>query len=465
MDKFISDLDKNQSFKDDAEIAHRERSSDFAPASFPMRDQTTFIKDEEYDEFKHNRLIQSMSEKAKRQDFMGIFSRLVKSVEIVAYDTPGNVKHTSLDERLRRCRALGLYNLMTSDYSSFEASHKKNVAEAVFRPFFNHVFQLLPKREQYVDLILHMLTVDRFYTIGRKCNPDNYLAAFDIEPIEQSGDPTTALLNLILNMIAYLDVYCEKGVPIEKTVELIILEGDDDVNDPLDLTFTKKDFAKRGLIAKIVPGLDLEQAGLCQMFFHPDVDVICPNPIKKLVSCFKIPMKYLHAGRRTHRSLLRMNAMSLLSMHAGAPVVHAMARAMMRITRGVNVMDEHWKNIGYHVVESAAKAVKWAEIESVTVDNRSRLMVERVFKLSVEMQLVLEDKLDNWNGGPLEFPDEIFPPIWREYYQDYTRPISQPALIAEPLTTEAELLQTWAESMMVAEEEMIEYRRGKRRDD
>jgi hypothetical protein len=215
MDKFIGDLDKNQSFKDDAASAHRDRPSDFAPASFPMRDQTTFIKDEEYDEFKHNRLIQSMSEKAKRQDFMGIFSRLVKSVEVVAYDTPGNVKHTSLDERLRRCRALGLYNLMTSDYSSFEASHKKEVAEAVFRPFFNHVFQLLPKREQYVDLILHMLTVDRFYTIGRKCDPDNHLAAFDIEPIEQSGDPTTALLNLILNMIAYLDVYCEKGVPIE----------------------------------------------------------------------------------------------------------------------------------------------------------------------------------------------------------------------------------------------------------
>lgn len=426
-----------------------------------MRDQATFVKDEECDEFKHNRLIQSMSDKAKRQDYMGIFSRLVKSVEVVAYDTPGNVKHTTLDERLRRCRALGLHNLMTSDYSSFEASHKKNVCEAVFRPFFMHVFQLLPKQREYVDLIMHMLTTDRMYTIGRKSKPDNFLVAFDIIPIEQSGDPTTALLNLILNMIAYLDVYSEKGVPIERTVELIILEGDDDVNDPLDLDFDKRDFAKRGLIAKIVKGLSLEQAGLCQMFFHPEVDVICPNPIKKMAACFKVPIKYVHAGQKTHKSLLRMQGMCVLSTHAKSPVVHSMGRAMLRITSGVNVQDAHWELLSYSASVSAAKAVKWSTIENQTVDMRSRLMVERVFGMSVEMQLHIESLFDAWQGGPLSIPVEVFPPIWRQYYTDYTRDYSIPELIAEPLTVDGESLQEWSESTMVTEDDMLAYRRKK----
>ena len=459
MHLYVSGLDKNQSFKDEIMEAHIGRRADYMPTQFRKRQQTTFMKDEEADEFKHNRLIQSLSKKAVLQDVFGIFSRLIKSVEIVAYDTPGNVKHTTLEERLMRCRKLGLHNLMTSDYSSFEASHKSKIIEAVFRPFFNHVFQALPKREEYVDAIIHMLKADRIYEFGKKNDIDKFLAAFGIVPIEQSGDPTTALCNLILNMIAYLDVYGSKGVPIEKAVELLLLEGDDDVNDPLDLKFTKQDFAKRGLIAKNVPGLDLESAGLCQMFFHPEVDVVCPNPIKKMTSAFKVPMQYVDASSKTHRSLLRMQAMSLLAMHARAPITHAMARAMMRITSGTNVRKDHWKHAGYHVLVESAKAVKWRELQDLEVDPRSRLMVERVFGVSVEMQFYLEGLFDAWEGGPLTVPLELFPRAWRDYHDDYSQDYGLPPRLAEPQTETAVRFQAWVETHMTSEEEYIEYKR------
>jgi hypothetical protein len=309
---------------------------------------------------------------------------------------------------------------MTSDYSSFEASHRSKVVRAIFGPIYRKAFGGFDDCEQIVSMLLDMIANPKKQTFFRN-DKIRRMVFKDMESIEMSGDPTTALNNYVFNLVAYVDVYLEKGAELDIIFASLLLEGDDDVNDPLDYEFTKEDFAKRGLICKIVKNLDFEEAGLCQMFFTPESDVINANAVKKMLSTTHIPKKYIKAGSKTHRSLLAGHARCLLSDHKGAPIVHAWGRALLRLTSGQNVRDSHWKEMGYHANIKAAKELKWEEVMKIEVTLENRLVVERVFGISVARQEMIEDQIDNWEGGELHLPLCLFPQEWVDFHNNYVR--------------------------------------------
>lgn len=408
---------KGASFVEARRQDHKKRRRDF-DTIVATRQMDAIIKDEYYDSYKMVRPIQTMSPEMAEKDLFSGLSRFIKSTERVAYELPSNVKHTTLLDKLALMRRFKRHGLMISDYSSFEASHRNKVVTAVFRPFYEHAYARFDRKDKIVEAILNLVCGKKNIRFNKRDKLRRIIVS-DMESIEMSGDPTTALHNYYYNLVAYVDIYLEKGAELDKIFESLLLEGDDDVNDPLDYTFTTEDFAKRGLIAKITEDLDFEEAGLCQLYFHPELDVVNACPQKKLASSVNIPKKYLYSGHKVHRSLLAAQGRSLLHDHHGAPIVHKWACALMRLTSGQNVRDEHWKTLGYHAHVESVKAMNWRALADEPILMENRLIVERLFGISVAMQYYVEELIDNWKGGELELPLSIFPNLWVQHHQTY----------------------------------------------
>ena len=75
----------------------------------------------------------------------------------------------------------------------------------------------------------------------------------------------------------------------------------------------------------------------------------------------------------------------MLYLHHGAPVVQALARRLLYLTRSVNVRDDHWDQVlHYHDQKEAIKKMNWRDHVEQAVDDADRVLVERQFGMTID---------------------------------------------------------------------------------
>lgn len=414
-DAYVDSLNKPEGYKRDLRQFHTDARIDQADSLGSIRIMASFIKDECYDSlFKYFRGIQGTSKKSFQMDIANYYGRIVRSIEEEVYQSlPCNIKHTTPEQRVAMVRKLADSGLITSDYSSFEASHSEELLQSTVIPLFEHMLERTARSDSRMAFIKWVL-------IGEKeLRFRNGLSVKLERNVEMSGDTSTSLCNYLVNYIVWAVLLTERGKSLEEIESMLIIEGDDVLADPQGLTLNAGDFWNLGLLAKIETGLDKETAGFCQLYVAGDT--ICADPLKKLVSFSRIPEKYINSGTKCKRSLLRAQGLSMLHLHAGAPIVHELSRAVLRLTAGVNVRQSHLSVLSYNTPEGVLD-MDWKMKLDREITPEARNLVEEVFGVTCEQQVEIEGILSRWEGGPLDLPLD-FPDDWVQFYHQYTRSV------------------------------------------
>lgn len=362
------------------------------------REANTFIKYEAYPSIKPVRLIQAMTPDFSESVDGFFLGLLIKSLEKVMYAGPCNVKNMSAGQKRALLVRLG-FPLSVSDYSSFEASHTPAMIKATILRYYDFALKKLPQKHIYLEILEKYLTGAKVMIIrGYKVRLAN--------SVEFSGDFSTALNNLMLNISVTLAVFLDLGCPVEEAVTRFVAEGDDNVNNAEELGMTPEMYARYGMVCKeYISGLSLTEAAFCQLYYTQSGQVMACYR-KKMSSVFRVPQKYGESSAKVCKGLMRAQGLSLLKCHVGCPILQELALALLRLTSGVNVRQSLYSTLSYHEDVVSVMNLDWRKLANTVIEKESRATYELLFGVDIETQLVIEDRLKHWTGGVLELPVE-----------------------------------------------------------
>lgn len=383
------------------------------------KDETTcrsFMKDETYAEFKHARAINS------RDDAFKIFSGpIFKLIEEELFKNPMFIKHVPVKDRpryiLEALDAMGA-KFGATDFTTFEALQTKEVMEAGEMELYQYMTQFLPGGEEWFQTIHDAMT-------GLNVCIFKYITV-KLPATRMSGEMCTSLGNGFLNAMVYLFVCSKSGVEGSG-----IFEGDDGItreNGDLDATL----FSQLGLDVKLEKHPRISDASFCGLIFDPvDLQNIT-EPMEAICNVAWMAEKYAASSTRVLKCLVRCKALSLAHQYPGCPIVSEFAHRLLWFTRSYNVDKYVHNERNTYLREQQLEALREAKtIRKIEPGRRTRMLMEDIFKISVEQQLEIEKAIASWDPeGPLKLNPDLIPQAWKDYTDVY---VATPG--AQPLTT------------------------------
>lgn len=367
----------------------------------------SFGKDETYPEFKHVRGINSRSDQ-----FKCAVGPIFKLIEEQVYKLPEFIKHVPVADRpayiMKRLYKEGAFYLQT-DYTAFESLFTKLLMKIEFELYKYMTRNLVGGPEWY-------RLVKRVLSGKNKCYFKNFIVT--VLATRMSGEMCTSLGNGFGNLMFMLFAASKAGC---SDVEGVV-EGDDGLFTMRGTPPSESDFSDLGLVIKIVRHEEIATASFCGLVFDPVDQINVRDPLEVLASFAWAPSRYALCRRATKLGLLRCKALSLAHQYPGMPIVSALAQYGLRITRGLTSaavrvakrFRDDWRRSQFLKAIESEKS-----IPVVDPPNRTRLLVERLYHISVEKQIEIESYLNRLNEMmPLKFDLEV-PEAWKEYYEKY----------------------------------------------
>lgn len=356
----------------------------------------TFIKAEGYlpsrvdgaEVIKHPRLILS------RMDFLKtVLGNYAHAMDERIFSLPWFVKHTNPREWPERVDALfGHERVMQTDFTSMEAHHR-----GVFAKVINFLFMHLLRGTTVCPNSVKRL-ISRIVLGMNHLDLRTHKA--DIPQRLMSGEMWTSSANGMLNLLLMSFMVMKTKFPNLSASELArlvekffkgLFEGDDGLTSSTGVDKTLID--KLGLKLKFEYFDHYSQASFCGIVCDPLERKVVSDPFKTMRNFFELPQKYVNARKSVKFALLRARAMSMAYTHHDSPVLGELAHWMCAKTKGLDVSRvtteiEHHKR---HIVELARKEKSWDKPPCVSMS--SRIIVEKVFKMPVAMQLYVEKRI------------------------------------------------------------------------
>jgi len=235
-----------------------------------------------------------------------------------------------------------------------------------------------------------------------------------------SGEMNTSLANTWTNMMISYFLVIESGSNSFKGV----FEGDDGVNDCSVLP-TSAQYAELGAVIKIQEVTDVSEASFCGNVFDPIALDNVTDPREPLMSFGWTKAIYRNSSQFKKKYLLRAKAMSLLYEYPGCPILRSLARYGLRMTNDIpkrklnEFIDKHYRN-SYE--RDLWNVVKDASIVEKEIHYNSRILVQKLYGISVDEQFRIERYLDSLDSlTPLVIPSvsEVVHQDCRHYFNSY----------------------------------------------
>jgi len=371
----------------------------------------SFQKDETYDDYKHARGIN-----ARTDEFKCAVGPYFKAIEHVLFQHACFIKYIPVQQRPDYIYEL-LYSpngkYMATDYTAFEALFTKELMESCEFELYDYMTEDLPEHARFMALCRNVLGG------CNNCYFKNFKVALDAT--RMSGEMCTSLGNSFTNLMAMLFMCKQKGVKNVKGV----VEGDDGLFVGEGDFPTVEDFAQLGLILKMEVHSDLCTASFCGIVFDTQDKTNIYNPLKVLASYGWTSRYYNGAKMSTRMALLRAKSLSLLYQYPGCPIVSALAEYGLRVTRSYDIRNLVRKGGNMNNYQREWLRDTWLNRHLAVrkpVGERTRFLVERLYGIRVEDQLIVEKILDNKNDlEPLKLDviAHLFPPSWVDYWDNY----------------------------------------------
>lgn len=341
----------------------------------------SFIKAEIYEKIgKLARAINSYSDESKA--YLGpLFHTLDKAFFKHRFFVKGS-NPKDWPERLRNM--FGDSHLACTDFTSFESHHQGHFAETVFE-WFLHMSRELDLDETTINIVRVFMTgrnVMEFKEVTIEC--DQRL---------MSGALWTSSANSVLNLL--VNTYCitrsRQGTEVERANwafdEVVgIVEGDDGAF--VDYGQTADCAQAIGCAIKMEHHENFAGAGFCGIICDPDNLTVLKNPKTVLRKFFLLPSKYAHARQSVKDGLLRAKALSYYHAYRTCPIVGQLCYEVIKATSRVKALDGATDAWHMQALGDAIAQKVWEKAPQVA--DSSRLLIERMYDISVDEQLRIE---------------------------------------------------------------------------
>jgi hypothetical protein len=377
-------------------------------------DVNSFIKAEQYSEYKYPRWINARCDEAKIH-----FGPWVSQIEKVLYELPEFIKHVPVSERAAYCteKLGGRRYYFSGDFSSYEASHVQEFMLASEFQLYRHMVRHVPGG---IDFYCRFKEVCAGYNILR-----HKLCTLYVKAKRQSGEVSTSCGNSFGTLMLYKFIAHKSKVDID-----IEVEGDDALggcdSKELDISL----FSKLGFTVKFDWFDELSEASFCGLIFDPQDKINITDPIKVLATFGWTDGKYALVKKSKRNALLRAKALSLAYSYPSCPIIQALARYALRVTSGhdakyalnnrsMSEWDRDWMNKVLSVPEKQLR-----ELVERPIPYRTRLLVEKKFGISAAAQVSAERYLDSLDQvQPLMLPElqQFVHADWIDFWDRFVR--------------------------------------------
>jgi len=370
------------------------------------------MKDETYPEYKHARAINSRSD-----EFKCLVGPLQQLCNDKLFERPEFIKkvpvHLRPDKMMQDLYLVG-ESIRSTDYSAFEATFVKRLMK-VSNWFQRYLTKELPDGGWWADIIEEAEQGDNF------CRFKEFIIS--VEAKRMSGEMDTSFSNGFMNWMFV--TFWAKKTGNRVTTEI---EGDDGnpLFTPLQVGTrtsppTREHFAQLGAEIKIEASAVLEESSFCGQVFDNEERLNVMDPREVLATFAYTSVRYVKAGLNKKKTLLRCKSLSLAYQYPGCPIISALARYGLRVTRSMDVRHtiENWQNMWER--EQMLEALKHPILD-IEVGERTRMLVDKLFHISPEIQRNIESYLDSKNDMlPLSLTDLtiIMPVVWGDYFDRY----------------------------------------------
>lgn len=372
----------------------------------------SFIKDEDYPDYKHSRCINSRSD-----EFKCFTGPIFHEIEKILFKNQEFIKYIPVLERpdylLQKLYRVGARYAET-DYTSCEAHFDELRMEIEFI-FYRHMTKLLPNGDWFMDKIREAIRGKN------RCDFKHFILF--VKACRMSGEMNTSLGNGFVNWVLSLFIAEETGARGHAGV----FEGDDGavVGNPLP---TSAIYKSLGFNVKLKEKNDISTMSFCGMIFDTHDRINITNPIEELCSFGWTTLRYVTSNPKTKLALLRAKSISMLYQYSGCPILHSLALYGLRVTNRVCIdrimkyMNQYDKGLLIEAMHHY-KRTKFLDLKNRKIPMNTRLLMEKEFGVSLENQISIERYLDNKvDVTPIDLPQVISycPPSWVDYYHRYT---------------------------------------------
>lgn len=382
-------------------------------------DCESFGKKETYPEYKPLRWIN-----ARRDAFKCYAGPWIRAIEKEVFKLKWFIKKIPVADRPKyiqeRLFRLGA-KYFSTDFTTFEAIFTKELMENCEFQLYDYMLQNVPGGPDFCEVLKRALgginkVTSKWFTIF-------------VEAIRMSGEMSTSLGNGFTNLMLMLFLFSKAGCA---DVDAVV-EGDDGLGVFAGNPPTAEMYAQLGCKIKIEIHEKLETASFCGIVYHPSDMINLVDFRETLVGFGWASDRYCRSKLKIRKMLLRCKALSLAYQYPGCPVLTALARYSLRVTRDVrhylNAFLQKQGSYGFSLWEreQVLEAIKNLPSDENEIQWRepginTRILAETLYGVSIKDQLAMENYLDSLHViTPLKCPsmDQYFHEHWKHYWDNY----------------------------------------------
>lgn len=380
-----------------------------------------FVKWEFYTGFKHPRGIFSRTD-----PFKTLVGPIFKQIEKQVFALPFFIKKIPVADRPRMIKEKfsGHKWFAAADFTSFEAHFTADVFDAIEFVMYKYMIQYLNCRKWFTHMLYNVIAgvnrcIFKFFNMK-------------IKSTRQSGEMCTSLGNGFSNLMIILFMCWSKN----RYLCDAFVEGDDSLVAYREKSHipTISDYKNLGFTIKMEISDRYYDMSFCGNIFHPDDLVVLTDPIYVLSTFGWADKKYLAASPRLKRGLIRAKSLSLKFQYPGCPIITALADYGLRVTRGVRLRASIVDSMDVYHKDILVQALKIDPETPVDVPISSRILMEKVFGITIANQLLIEKCLNEKNDiEPINMPwlldacPDDFLNMWSNYVMKDPKQVSRPS--------------------------------------
>lgn len=347
----------------------------------------SFLKDEEYDEPKNPRSINSSSDTTK-----SILGALFHAIDKKTFSTKWFVKGTNpRDWPELMSELFGSNPVVGTDFKSFEAHHSGIYADIIYY-WAMHMLRgvhRLPGMKMLRLLIRRMMlgiNNMKFKTIFVR-----------LSQRLMSGNLWTSSANGVLNLLLNAFMAAITVNPGYDDVALVdwaihdfkgLCEGDDGIF--VDYHISPHLPNRLGLKLKWDRASSFDQIGFCQIYCDPIQMVSIKSPLSVLRKFDILPKEYKDSGKMKCLAYLRAKAICYAVSFGSSPIVGVLAHTVLRLTRSIDPSVARAALGNYHAgwLDLGVREKVWSK--APTISESSRIIVARRWRIPIDEQLRME---------------------------------------------------------------------------
>lgn len=369
-------------------------------------DVNLFCKEEYYPEYKHFRGIWARTDAAKA--IMGPFFR---KIEKTLFSLPYFIKKVPKKERPQYINDFMNNNYLKfqgTDYTSFESHFTTDMMDDCEFMLYRHMSSMNPEAQMRCRLIFDVLASENY--------AKNKYFTVKVDAKRMSGEMNTSLGNGFSNLMFLL--FAVHYYKREHSGPII--EGDDALIGLSD-RIPSEYYDKMGLNVKMEFVDDISEGSFCGLVYDPQELINIRDPREPLCTTTWVTRKYAFSNRTTYYSLLRSKALSLMFEYPQCPIIYKYGRKIFELLSAYEIKHRYGNNYDNSRFKEAHAAYVENRLPQGEPGPRTRQLMEKIFKVPVELQLRIEQEIDLMTVDNMNLPSVllIVPDCWITNYDNY----------------------------------------------